>query len=168
MIRIRLDGATRNELLARRRTDLPAVARDRLEMVLLSDAGWSAPRIAEYLGRNPHTARAALKGFRDRGTAAVWPDKPGPEPDHARRAAVAGRLRDLLGQERTWTGPQLSAALRAAGIAIGPRQVRRYLTLLKAGYLRTASTLKHKQDPAKGERAKGVLGGLKKKPRRAG
>ena len=168
MIRIRLDDATRNELLALRRADLPAVARDRLEMVLLADAGWSAPRIAAHLGRNPHTARAALKGFRDRGPAAFWPDKPGPEPDHTRRAAVAGRLRDLLGQDRTWTGPQLSEALGAEGVALGPRQVRRYLKLLKAGYLRTASTLKHKQDPAKAERAKGVLGGLKKKPKRAG
>jgi transposase len=168
MLRIQLNDAQRAELQTLRHMDLPAAARDRLEMVLLSDAGWSAPRIAQHLGRNPHTARAALKGFRDRGTAAFWPEKPGPEPDHARRAAVTGRLTGLLGQERTWTAPQLSEALCDSGIAIGPRQVRRYLKGLRAGYRRTASTVKHKQDPAKAERARGALGGLKKKRPTAG
>ena len=129
------------------------MARDRLEMVLLADAGWSAPRIAHHLGCHPHTARAALKGFRDRGTAAFTPDKPGPEPDHARRDQVATQLRALLGQERTWTARQLAAALRPAGIALGMRQVRRYLGLLQAGYRRTAQTVGHKQDPARAARA---------------
>jgi putative transposase len=45
---------------------------------------------------------------------------------------------------------------------LGGRQVRRSLRLLKAGYRRTASTLQHKQDPAKVARAKSALGGLKK------
>lgn len=36
------------------------MARDRLEMVFLSDAGWSPPRIAGHLGRHTHTERAAL------------------------------------------------------------------------------------------------------------
>ncbi len=168
MIRILLTDFQRAELQVLRRTDLPAVARDRLEMVLLADAGWSAPRIAAHLGCHPHTARSALKGFLDRGTASFRPDKPGPEPDHARRCQVTQRLRDLLGQERTWTARQLAAALQPAGLALSARQVRRYLGLLKAGYRWTASTVGHKQDPAKVERAGIVLGGLKKKSRRAG
>jgi transposase len=163
MIRIQLTDTQRADLQALRRTDLPAVARDRLEMVLLADAGWSAPRIAEHLGCHPHTARSALKGFRDRGTAAFWPVQPGPQPDHIRREQVTGRLRDLLGRERTWTSRQLAEALRPDGIALSPRQVRRYLGLLKAAYRRTASTVAHKQDPKKVERAKVVLAGLKKK-----
>ncbi len=60
MLRIQLDDTTRGALHALRRTDLPAKVRDRLEMVLLSDAGWSAPRIAGHLGCHPHTARSAL------------------------------------------------------------------------------------------------------------
>src|SRR3954464_11871408 len=89
MLRTSLTEAQRNELRALRRTDLPAVACDRLEMVFLSDAGWSPPRIAGHLGRHPHTVRAALQGFAARGTAAFYPDAPGPDPDHARRAARA-------------------------------------------------------------------------------
>ena len=149
MIRIQLDATTHAELQALRRTTLPATVRDRLEIVLLSDAGWSPPRIARHLGCHPHTSRAVVKAFRDRGQPALWPDRPGPEPDEQRRQAVAEALRPLLAQERTWTSRQLSAALSEQGIELGPRQVRRHLKALKAGYRRTASTLSHKQDPAR-------------------
>jgi putative transposase len=168
MIRILLDDATRSELQALRRSALPPAARDRLEMVLLSEAGWSPPRIAAHLRRYPQTVRNFLHDFRRRGTPALYPDRPGPAPDDARRGRVAGLLRELLAQGRTWTSAQLAEALRPHGIALGGRQVRRYLGLLGAGYRRTASTLAHKQDPAKVERAKAVLGGVKKKPGRAG
>jgi hypothetical protein len=167
MIHTMLTEAQRAELQALRRTDLPAVARDRLEMVLLSAGGWSPPRIGRHLGRHPHTVRAALKGYAARGMPAFYPGAPGPEPDHDRRAKVTGRLAELLGQDRTWTSRQLAEALRP-DLGIGHRQTRRYLALLKAGYRRTAQTVGHKQDPQKVERAVRVLGGLKKKCRRAG
>jgi hypothetical protein len=135
-------------------------------MVLLSDAGWSPPGLARHLGCHPHTARAALKGFRDRGLAALQPRPPGPPPDHQRRRAVADRLTELLGQRRTWTSRQLAEALRP-DIVLSPRQLLRYLALLQARYRRTASTVRHKQDPARVARAKQVLDGLKKKRGRA-
>ena len=166
MIHIQLDDTTRGELRRLRHSNLPDTARDRLEMVLLSDAGWSPPRIARHVGCHPHTARAALKGYRDRGTAAFQPHRPGPPPDAQRRQAVTDRLTELLGQDRTWTSRQLAEALRP-DIELSPRQVLRYLALLKARYRRTASTVRHKQDPAKVARAKRVLGGLKKKRGRA-
>jgi transposase len=167
MIRIHLSDDQRYELQALRQTNLPAVARTRLEMVFLSDAGWSAPTIARHLGHHPHTVRSALKGFRDQGPAAFQPDKPGPEPDHDRRAQVTRKLAELLDQDRTWTSRQLADAL-GPDIGIGHRQTRRYLALLKAGYRRTAQTVGHKQDPKKVERAEVVLSNLKKKLRRAG
>lgn len=167
MLHTILTEVQRAELHSLRRTNLPAVTRDRLEMVLLSAAGWSPPRIGQHLDRHPHTVRAALKGFAARGAPALYPDKPGPEPDHPRRAKVTDQLAQLLGQDRTWTCRQLAEALDP-DLAIGHRQTRRYLALLKAGYRRTAQTVGHKQDPQKVERAGRVLGGLKKKSRRAG
>ena len=149
MIRIQLDTTTRDELQAMRRQDLPAKARDRLEMVLLADAGWPAARIAAHLGCNYRTALNVLKDFLDRGRQALFPRRNGPAPDTARRDRVAGRLRDLLGQDRTWTSAQLAEALRAQGHHLSARQVRRHLRGMKSGYRRTASTLEHKQDPAK-------------------
>ena len=167
MIRIQLDDATRSELQSLRRTALPPVARDRLEMVLLSAAGWSPPRIATHLGRYPQTVRKLLHDFTRRGLPALYPSTTGPAPDAARRDRVTGLLRDLLGQDRTWTSAQLAEALVPHGVTLGGRQVRRYLRLLKAGYRRTADTVRHKQDPAKVGRATKILGGLKKKRGRA-
>ena len=166
MIRIQLDDTTRDELRRLRHTHLPDTARDRLEMVLLSDAGWSPPRIAAHLGCYPQTVRKALHDFRRRGTKALYPDRPGPDPDLARRDWILSLLRELLGQDRTWTSAQLAEALGPHGVTLGGRQVRRYLALLKGRYRRTAPTVGHKQDPAKVARATTVLGGAKKKPRR--
>jgi transposase len=161
MIRITLDDATRDELRALRRTGLAPKVRDRIEMVTLSDAGWSAPRIAAHLGCHPQTVRDTLRSFAARGTAALRPFRSGPSPDAQRLDEVTGALRELLGRRRTWTSRQLSEALAGRGIAIGPRQVRRYLKRMGARYRRTASTLKHKQDPVKAERARKVLANLK-------
>jgi putative transposase len=168
MIRIQLNDATRSELQALRRTALPPTARDRLEMVFLSEAGWSPPRIAAHLRCYPQTVRKALHGFQRRGTPALYRDRPGPGPGLARRDRVLGLLRELLGQDRTWTSAQLAEALGPHGIDLGGRQVRRYLALLQAGYRRTAPTVGHKQDPAKVARATTVLSGVKKKLRPVG
>jgi hypothetical protein len=69
MIRIQLDDTTRDDLRRLRHTNLADTARDRLEMILLSDAGWSPPRIAQHRGCHPHTARAVLKGYQQHGVA---------------------------------------------------------------------------------------------------
>jgi putative transposase len=161
MIRITLDDATRDELRALRRSDLPAKVRDRIEMVSLSDAGWSAPRIADQLGYHPQTVRDLLRAFLARGTAALRPFRSGPASDTEHRDRITAALRELLGETRSWTSRQLSQALADRGIALGPRQVRRYLRRMGSRYRRTASTLKHKQDPAKAARAGRVLANLK-------
>jgi transposase len=163
MIRISLTDTTRDEVQSLRRTDLPATVRDRVEMVLSSDAGWSAPRIAAHLGYCGHTVRGILRDFNARGVAALYPKKTGPVPDAAKREQVTGHLCRLLGEDRTWTAGQLADALHLHGVRIGPRQVRRYLRMLRAGYRRTASTLEHKQTPAKVARAEQVLAGLSAK-----
>jgi transposase len=163
MIRIHLDDATRYELQALRREALPPKVRDRIEMVTLSDAGWSVPRIAAHLGYCGQTVRDLLRDFLRRRTEALSPRRTGPAPDVARRDRVAEELRRSLAEDRTWTSRQLSEALAGRGIVLGPREVRRHLKRLKAGYRRTATTLKHKQDPAKAERAGRVLADLEAK-----
>ena len=163
MIRTQIDDATRDELQSLRRKPLSPKVRDRIEMVLLSDAGWSAPRIAEHLGYCGQTVRDLLRAFLARGLDALHPFRPGPAPDIAHRDRVAEELARSLAEDRTWTSRQLSRALAERGIALGARQIRRHLKRIKAGYRRTASTLKHKQDPTKAERAGRVLSGLKAK-----
>jgi hypothetical protein len=73
---------------------------------------------------------------------------------------VAEALEQWLSQQRTWSSRQLSEALHARGIVLGPRPVRRHLKRIQAGSRRTVSSLTHKQDPAKA-----VLDNLKEKAR---
>ena len=167
MFRTTLTVSQRSNLHPLRRTDLPAVAWDRLEMVLLSDAGWSPPRVAEHLSRHPHTVRAALKGYAARGPAAFHPDAPGPDPNDARRDPVTARLRDRLGRDRTRTRRPLADAL-GPPVGIGHRQTRRDLAVRKAGGRRAAPPVSRRRDPAKAVRAKVVLGGRERTSRRAG
>jgi transposase len=163
MIRTKLDDATREQLQALRREPVPPKVRDRLEMALLSDAGWSAPRIAAHLGYCGQTVRDLLRAFLARGTDALYPFRTGLGPDVDHRDRVSDELRRLLAEDRTWTSRQLAGALAERGIVMGARQVRRHLKRLGARYRRTAPTLKHKQDPAKAERAGRILGNLKVK-----
>src|SRR6516165_1232761 len=163
MIRTKLDDATREQLQTLRRKPQSPRVRDRLEMVVLSDAGWSAPRIAAHLGYCGQTVRDLLRAFLARGTDALYPFRTGLGPDIDHRNRVADELRRLLAEDRTWTSRQLAHALAERGIVMGARQVRRHLKRLGAGYRRTAQTLKHKQDPAKAERAGRILENLKTK-----
>jgi transposase len=133
-------------------------------MVLLSDAGWSPPRIAAHLGCCAATVRTALKGFRASGPAGLRRRRPGPPKDEARRARVTAALDRLLDQDRTWTAAQLAAALGEEGIALSTRQTRKYLVAMGARWRRVQRTVRHRQDAARVERAERVLASLKKRP----
>ena len=165
MIRLTLTANQREAVQALRRDRaLRPVERDRVEMVLLSAEGWSPPRIGRHLGCHPATVRQALKRFTSDGPAALRWRPPGPPKDLARRQQVTAALDRLLGAGRTWTAAQLAEALRADGIVLSTRQTRKYLRLLGARWRRTVSTLRHKQGPARAERAEHVLAHLKKSP----
>src|SRR5215472_6602166 len=118
MIHIQLNDTLRSELQALRRHDLPARARDRLEMLCLSDTGWPVARIAAHLRYCAATVRAVLHAFRRRGLQALYPRRRGPAPNLARRQHIHDRLTELLGQPRTWTSRQLSEALADAGLRL--------------------------------------------------
>ena len=152
MIRLTL---TSNECAAvqtlRRDATFTPAERDRVEMALLSDAGWRVPRIAEHLGYCAATVRRVFVQFEQTGPAGLRHRPPGPAPDVPRRERVEAALRELLEQERTWTAPQLADALGERGLALSTRQVRRYLTGpgLRARWRRTKRTLDHRADPAR-------------------
>jgi transposase len=147
---------------ARRDPTLTPLERDRIEMILLSARGWRPPAIAQQLAYHAATVRHALKAYLAQGLAGLRHQRPGPPPDTVRREQVTQALDRLLNQPRTWTAAQLAQALRAEGITLSTRQTRRYLQAMGAKWRRTVRSLRHKQDPAKVERAKGVLAMLGK------
>lgn len=160
-----LTAGQRAEVEALRRDRLARPAdRDRVEMVLLSAAGWMAPRIGAHMGCCTQTVRRVLHRFAAEGVAALRRRSPGPAPNDARRTAVEEALGALLTQERTWTAADLAAALGEQGIALSGRQVRRYLGRMGARYRRAVRTVAHKQDPARVAVARVTLADLKQRP----
>src|SRR5215212_728753 len=121
MIRVQLTETERAAVRALRRDkELAPAERDRVEMVLLSDAGWSAPRIAGHLGYCAAAVRATLKRFGAAGTAGLRRGRPGPPKDAARRAEGRGAAR-----RRTRRGAPKDAARRAEGRGAARRRTRR-------------------------------------------
>jgi transposase len=165
MIRLTLTESERAAVRALRHDPtLRPPERDRVEMVLLSDAGWAAPRIAAHLACHVATVRGVLRRFREGGAATLRRARPGPPPDADRRERVEAALAALLGEDRTWTAAQLAVALAERhGARLSVRQTRKHLGRV-AAWRRTARSLRHKQDPARLERAKAVLASLKKRP----
>jgi len=168
MLRLKLPEPDRAAMQALRhdRTLAPS-ERDRVEIVLLSAAGWSPPRIARHLACPAVTVRTVLKRFQEDGPASLRRARPGPPPDTARRAQVTGALDTLLGHDRTWTAAHLATALHDQGIALSTRQTRKYLQQMGGRWRRTARTLRHKQDPDRVAQATDELAGRKKKPQPA-
>jgi transposase len=165
MIRLQLTEDERAAVQGLRRDRALAPAeRDRVEMVLLSDAGWPPPRIAAHLGYCAATVRTVLKRFDAAGADGLRRGRPGPPRDDARRARVTAALDRLLDQDRTWTAAQLAAALGEEGIALSTRQTRKYLVAMGARWRRVQRTGRHQQDPAAVDRAERVLGSLNKRP----
>ena len=164
MITLSLPAADRTAVRALRRDpSQPPAERDRVEMVLLADAGWSPPRIAAHLGYCAPTVRTVLKRFRTGGVTALHRGRPGPPKDDDRRRQVTEALDRLLAQDRTWTAAQLAAALGDAGIALSTRQTRKYLGQMGARWRRVQRTVAHKQDPVAVGQATTVLTSLKKR-----
>jgi transposase len=149
MLQITLTPEKREAVQALRRDpSLRPAERDRVEMLLLSEAGWPAARIAEHLGYSTATVRRFFHAFQQAGPAAIRRQRPGPAPDARRREQITSALTALLRQPRTWSAPQLAAALDQQSIHLSERQTYRYLHLLAAHWRRTARTVGHKQDPA--------------------
>jgi transposase len=168
MIRVTLTDAERDAVRALRHDPtIRALERDRVELVLLSDAGWAVPRIAAHLACHPVTVRGVLKRFRTVGLDSLRRSPPGPPPDTARRTQVETALGALLDEDRTWTAAQLAAVLAERhGIALSIRQTRKYLGRI-AAWRRTVRSLRHKQNPAKVDHAARQLARLEAKRRLA-
>lgn len=163
MIRIQLtpDDTSRLRSLRRDSTLKPA-ERDRVEMVLLSQSGWSAVSIGSHLGYCAATIRRVLHQFQSEGVEAIRHRPRGPAPDTERRIRIQSELGQLMSRERTWSSRQLSAALLGRGVTLSPRSVRRHLRQMNARYIRSCRTLKHKQDAVKVEQSRDSLDNLKK------
>ena len=159
MYRITLTAEQHDEV--RRRTHQGGVApstRDRLEMVRLSDAGWSVPRIARHLGQHEQTVRAWIKAF----LAGGW-DRLANKPRGGKVSALSGGILaavrvELAKGTRTWTAAQVADWIASEhGVRLSADRVRIHLRRAGITWQRTSRTLRHKQDPAEVSERAAVL-----------
>lgn len=165
MYHITLTTEQRCELRERtHQRGLAPSTRDRLEMVRLSDAGWSIPRIARHLGQHEQTVRTWIKAFLAGGFAAL-PNKPRGGKVSALSAAMLEHVRaELAKGTRTWTAAQLAAWVAAEhGVRLSADRLRSHLKRARISWQRTSRTLRHKQDPDEVAEREAVLTDLAKK-----
>ena len=148
MYRVRLDEPARQEL--RRRAHEAGVmprTRDRLEMVRLSDAGWSIPKIARHFAMSERCVRRWIKTFLSEGFDAL-PDKPHVGQRSALTPEILAAIRAEVGKaERTWSAPQVADWIEPHfSLRLSPPWISRRLRREKISYKRTSRHLGHKQD----------------------
>lgn len=165
MYRINLTEEQRRELRQRtHQSGLAPSTRDRLEMVRLSDAGWSVPRIARHLGQHEQTVRAWIKAFLEGGFD-VLPNKPRGGKTSALTAPMLEEVRaEVARGTRTWTAAQLADWIaERQGVRLSADRLRRHLHRARISWQRTSRTLRHRQDPDEVAEREAVLTDLAKK-----
>jgi len=149
MYRVQFDDDAQQELIRRaHQQNVAPNTRDRLEMLRLSNAGWSIPRIAEHLRIHEQTVRRWIKTFLLEGFDALV-DPPRPGKPSAITEEILAAVREWIGKgDRIWSAGQIAAEVaRIYGVRRSVDQWRRLLRRDKLGYKRTSRNLKHKQDP---------------------
>lgn len=164
-IRVHLSEAQRAELLALSRDRQTAArTRERVEMILLADAGQTVPQIARLVHRHEQTVRKYAQAFLVEGVAAL-PDRPGGgRPRRVSDAHLAALEALLDTQTRTWTTPQVAAWLeREQGVRVHLGHLSRLLHQRGYRWKRTRRSLVHKQrDPDLHAAKRAELEALKK------
>ena len=165
MYRVKFDDPARQEL--NRRAHLPETApntRDRLEMLRLSDAGWSIPKIAVHLQKHEQTVRFWIKTFLLEGfDALVDPPRPG-KPSAVTEEMLAEVRQWIQKSDRIWSAGQIALEVaRVFGLRRSAKQWRRLLRRADMTYKRTSRNLKHKQDTEQVATKKTELEALQKR-----
>ncbi len=165
MYRIHLSEDQLQEL--KRRTARRATAprtRDRFEMVRLSHAGWSIPRIARHLRIYEEQVRYWVKRFLTGGFEAL-PDQPHLGQKSALTPEILVAVKEELRKgQRIWTAQEIADWIaQNHGVRRSARQARRMLRRVKVSYKRTHRHLKHKQKPAEVAAKKAELAALEKR-----
>lgn len=169
MYRIRLTEQQQQEL--HQRAHQPTVAprtRDRLEMIRLSDKGWSAPKIAVHLNQHKQTVRYWIKAFLQGGFDALS-EKPHTGQKSAVTPDILATVRQwLTAGDRTWNARQIAVEVNARyGVLRSRQQWRRLLRRDDLTYKRTRRSLRHKQNPVQVAQKTAELADLKKGPKAA-
>ena len=164
MYRIHLTEPQRQELQQRaHQKSVAPRTRDRLEMIRLSDKGWSIPKIAVHIDLHEQTVRSWIKAFLSGGFDALS-DQPHPGQKSAITPDILATVREWLTTgDQTWNARQIATEVTARyGVSRSRPQWRRLLRHEGLTYKRTRRSLRHKQDPVAVAAKTAELDGLKR------
>src|SRR4028118_12328 len=149
MYRIILTDDQHQELRHRtRQAGIAPSLRDRLEMVRLSDAGWSVPKIALHLGSHENTVRAWIKAFIANGFDALSNKPRGGDTSDVTPAMIEAALAEIRKGTRTWSASEVADWIAEQhGVRISPGRMRVHLARAGLSCQRTSRSLHHKQNP---------------------
>ena len=164
MYRITLTTQQRTELNRRaHQKDIAPSTRDHLEMLRLSDAGYSVPNIARHLQQHEQTVRAWIKAFLTGGFDALV-NKPRGGKHSAFTPAIQEAVRaEITKGERTWTAAQVADWVSEHyGVRLSVGRMRKQLRRARLSWQRTSRSLQHKQKPEEVAQKKAELATLEK------
>ena len=164
MYRVTLTEEQRLEL--NQRAHQPGLAprlRDRLEMLRLSDAGWSIPQIARHLGQDEQRTRFWIKAYLLGGFETLTNKARGGSVSALTPQIIAEATEQLRSGQRTWNAAQIADWIaQRYGLRRSPGQIRRKLRPSGLRYKRTSRSLRYKQKPEEVAQARTTLLGIKK------
>jgi putative transposase len=168
MYHITLTEEQRQTLNARtRQSGTPPSTRERLEMVRLSDAGWSVPRIARHLRRHEQTVRSWIKAFLQDGFEALTNQPRGGSTSALTPAVLVAVRHEVAKGERSWSAGQMADWIEEQfGVQRSAAQVRRKLRAARLSYKRTSRSVRHQQKPQEVADKRAQLERLQKGARR--
>lgn len=159
-----LTSDERQALLAAKNTSQTHLReRERVEMVLLADAGWTNAQIARHLGRTETTVQAHVRKWSKEGLAGLEMHfSPGRTPRIT--DVFKALLLEKLKSDRLYSARQLCAELEhETGIAITIDHMRAVVRGIGGRYKRTKKCVKHSRKPHLFEAKKEALEVLKKR-----
>lgn len=165
MYHVHFDDEARQELNRRaHQSDITPRTRDRLEMLRLSDAGWSIPKIAKHLDCHEQTVRQWVKVFLlDGFEALVDPPRPG-KPSGITRDILTAVRGWIEKADRIWSAGQIAKEVeRVYDICRSPDRWRRLLKREGITYKRTSRNLQHKQNQEQVATKQSALEALQKR-----
>ncbi len=165
MYHITLTDQQRQELQQRtRKAGIAPSTRDRLEMVRLSDTGWSVPRIARHLGIHEQTVRLWIKAFIAGGFDTLTNKPRGGDTSDVTPTILEAARAEIAKGTRTWSASQVADWIAEHyGVRISPGRMRVHLKRAKLSYQRTSRSLHHKQKPDEVAERKDQLEELEKR-----
>jgi putative transposase len=150
LYRVTLSDEQRRQLKERtRQAGIAPSIRDRLEMIRLSDAGWSIPKIAKHLDQHTQTVRYWIKAFLEGGFDALINKPRGGTQKSALTEAMLDAVHARVAKgDRTWTAGQIAQWVALEfGVCLSDERMRVHLKRRGLSYKRTGRSLRHKQQP---------------------